>query len=46
MRPPWLPGGGGNGGGGDGEENMGGGGMTPMSVTPRLSCESPLRWWP
>ncbi len=44
--PPWLPGGGGSGGGGDGDENIGGGGITPMSVTPRLSWESPFRWWP
>ena len=29
--------------GGEGEENMGGGGITPISVTPRLSCRSPLR---
>ena len=29
--------------GGEGEENMGGGGITPISVTPRLSCRSPVR---
>ena len=28
--------------GGEGEENMGGGGITPMSVTPMLSCSSPV----
>ena len=27
--------------GGEGDENMGGGGITPISVTPRLSCISP-----
>ena len=27
--------------GGEGEENMGGGGITPISVTPKLSCRSP-----
>ena len=29
--------------GGEGEENMGGGGITPISVTPRLSCRSPAK---